>query len=321
MRATSFFRVVTAVLSSVVILGSAAASTVRDIPSLTNPNLTKVNERVYALVGDMDVPNEHNHGYICNSTFVITDEGVVVVDPGGSVQVGRMIIAEIRKLTNKPITHVFNTHHHADHWMGNHAFEELKPRPVILAHALMRETAGEIGERWLGIISDMTKGANKGTRVVLPHKIVKGDEALKIGGLTFTLYHPEHAHTKGDIAIFIPEERVLIAGDILFYLRTPGFQDASPRGNAQALKYLLSLDAKQVIPGHGPVTDKSGIRYMLDYIALLQREVKKHYDQGLTDYDMKDRLEVGKYRNMSGFKDRFGVNVNRMYLEIEASSF
>jgi len=53
----------------------------------------------------------------------------------------------------------------------------------------------------------------------------------------------------------------------------------------------------------------------------MQREVKKHYDQGQTDYDMKDRLDVGKYRNMSGFKDRFGVNVNRMYLEVEASSF
>jgi glyoxylase-like metal-dependent hydrolase (beta-lactamase superfamily II) len=321
MKTLPYYYAVMAVLGMTAAISVDPVYATRGTPSLNHPNLTKVSERVYALIGDMDDPNERNQGFICNSTFVITDEGVVVVDPGGSVQVGRMIIAEIRKLTDKPITHVINTHHHADHWMGNHAFDEVKPRPAILAHAVMRETAGEIGERWLGIIADMTKGSNKGTRVVLPHKTVRGGETLKIGGLTFVLHHPGHAHTKGDLAVFIPEERVLIAGDILFYLRTPGFQDASPLGNARALRELLALDAERIVPGHGPVTDKSGIHYMLDYITLLHAEVKKFYEQGLTDYDMKDKLNVGKYRDMSGFKNRFGINVNRMYLEVEANSF
>jgi len=292
-----------------------------EVPSLKNPNLTKVTDRVYALIGEMAIPNEINDGFISNTVFVITDDGVVVVDPGGSLQIGQMVIDEIRKVTDKPITHVIDTHHHADHWMGNDAFSRLDPRPVIIGHQIMKDTAEEIGERWLEIISNLTKGKNKGTKLVLPDQIVKGNEALKIGGLTFQLYHPEHAHTEDDIGVYIPEEKVLLPGDILFYLRTPGFQDASPMGNAQALQELKKLDFIKVVPGHGPVTDRSGIDYMLDFIQVLHDEVKKYMDEGLADYEMKEKINVGKFSAMSGFKDRIGIAVNRMFLEIEEQEF
>jgi len=299
---------------------TSVTSAVEQKPSLTNPNITQVSPRVFALVGDMDVPNEVNDGFICNSVFVITDTGVVVIDPGGSVQIGRMIIKEIRKQTHKPITHVFNTHHHADHWMGNQAFVELDSKPIIMGHPIMRDSAYEIGEQWIQIISNLTKGKNTGTKVRLPTKLLRGDEVLTIGGVTFSLYHPPHAHTKGDIAIYIAEEKTLVAGDILFYLRTPGFQDASPLGNKKALEYLETQDLEKVIPGHGPVTDKSGIRYMINYVNLLHSQVQHYFEKGLEDYEMKNKIDVQDYKTMSGFKERFGINVNRMYLEIEQNN-
>jgi len=302
------------------LLITSVSFAVEQKPSLTNPNMTQVSPRVFALIGDMDVPNADNAGFICNSAFVITDDGVVVIDPGGSLQVGRMIIKEIRKQTSKPITHVFNTHHHADHWMGNQAFAELDSKPIIMGHPIMRDSANEIGEQWIQIISNLTKGKNTGTKVSLPTKLLRGDEVLNIGGVTFSLYHPQHAHTKGDLAIYIPEEKTLIAGDILFYLRTPGFQDASPLGNKKALEYLETLDLEKVIPGHGPVTDKSGIRYMIDYVSLLHSQVKHHFEKGLEDYEMKNKIDVQDYKSMSGFKERFGINVNRMYLEVEQNN-
>ena len=290
-------------------------------PSLTNPNLNKVSDRVYALVGDMDVPNEQNDGFICNSVFIITNKGVIVVDPGGSLQVGQMIIQQIRSLTDKPITHVFNTHHHADHWMGNHAFSILEPKPKIIAHQVMLDTAVDIAEQWLKIIFDLTKGKNKGTKTVFPDTIVSGDEVLNIDGMTLQLFHPSHAHTKGDLAIYLPQEKILLPGDILFYIRTPGFQDASPLGNLQALLDLKALEFNKVVPGHGPVTDKAGMDYMIEYVQLLHEQVARYFEEGLADFEMKDKMDIGKYRTMSGFKERFGINVNRMFLEVEAQSF
>lgn len=289
-------------------------------PSLSNPNLVKLSQSVYALIGEMAVPNEKNQGFISNSVFIITAQGVVVVDPGGSRQIGEMVIAEIRKVTSKPITHIINTHHHADHWMGNDAFGQLVPRPAILGHEWMRAQANEIGEQWLKIMGDMTKGANKGTQVVLPDMSLSGNETLNIGGTSFRFFHPPHAHTRGDIAVYLAAESVLIAGDIHFYKRTPGFQDASPVGNLRALRELSKLKPEHVIPGHGPVTDMQGLKYMIDYIELLHDEVTRLYEEGLEDFEMKDKIRIGDFNKMSGFKSRFGINVNRMFLEVEAES-
>lgn len=290
-------------------------------PSLRNPQVVAAGAQAFVLIGDMDVPNRANEGLICNSTFVITSKGVVVVDPGGSRQIGELLLREIRKRTDKPVTHVINTHHHADHWMGNDAFARLSPRPQILAHAHMRDTARAIGPQWLKIIADMTGGANRGTAVSLPTATVAGGERLRVGDKTFVLYHPAHAHTEGDIAVFVPELRLLIAGDILFHERTPGWQDADPLGNAAALDELARFDAQHVVPGHGPVGDARALRWMRDYIARLQGEVQKHMDAGLSDYEMKDKLDIGPYRQMSGFEDRFGLNVSKMYLALEAQGF
>ena len=153
-----------------------------------------------------------------------------------------MLLKEIHKITNLPVSHVINTHHHADHWMGNHAFHKLESRPRIIGHDYMVEKSTEIGEKWIGIIKRMTSDANKGTKVILPNIRFTGTERLNIGGITFRFLHPQHAHTKGDLAILVEEEKTLIAGDILFYKRTPGFQDASPNGNKEILQQMLAMD-------------------------------------------------------------------------------
>lgn len=311
----------TMAIASLLILSAKAVAAGAAVPSPSNPNITAVTPRVYALVGAMAVPDKYNQGFICNSTFIVTDDGVVVVDPGGSAAVARMVLREIRRRTDKPVTHVINTHHHTDHWLGNAVFAELKPRPQILGHANMRAVAAAEAEAGVAAMLRLTGGASRGTRAVLPDTEVTGDTVLKTGGLTLKLYHPEHAHTQGDLAVHVVEEKVLVAGDILFFKRTPGWQDASPAGNEAALKHFATLDVAHVVPGHGPVTDKSGIAWMLEYIHILRGEVSKYVDAGLTDHEMKDKIDVGDYRHMSGFDTRFGINVNRMFLEVEAQGF
>lgn len=290
-------------------------------PSLQNPNVQQVTPHIFALVGAMDVPNARNHGFICNSVFIIGEDGVAVIDPGGSLQIGRMVLAQIRARTKKPITHVINTHHHADHWLGNQAFADLKPRPQIIGHKHMLAQAEGGAQAYVDSMLRLTAGASRGTRPVLPHIGVEGTEQFPIGGRTLVLYHPAHAHTEGDLAVYIPEEKTVIAGDILFYRRTPGWQDASPKGNEAALAHLAAWRPRHVVPGHGPVTDESGIAWMQKYIHILRAQVRHYADAGLTDYEMKDKIDVGPYRSMSGFATRFGTNVNRMFLEIEAEGF
>ncbi|WP_126456202.1 MBL fold metallo-hydrolase [Sulfuriflexus mobilis] len=286
------------------------------VPSLSNPNLQQINRQAYVLVGDMDRQTVENQGFNSNITFFITRSSVVVVDPGSSARIGRMAINEIKKITNKPVTHVINSHFHPDHWLGNQAFSELMPPPKIIAHPNMKVMANKTSESAIKRLNNLTKGAHADTRAVLPNTLVNGGEELNIGGLTFKLIHPRHAHTTGDLMVYVPELKTIVTGDVFFYKRTPGLQHASTKGNAQALDKLIELDIDHVIPGHGPITNKHGLNYMRNYLSLLYKEVKKYYDLGLTDRDMMEKINVGMYRDMSGFENRFPVNVNAMYQQV-----
>jgi len=286
------------------------------VPNLSNPNLHKINQQVYVLIGDLDQQTPENQGFNSNIIFFITSSSVVVVDPGSSVRIGRMAINEIKKITNKPVTYVINSHFHPDHWLGNQAFSELTPQPKIIAHHNMKVMANKTSSRAIKRLNVMTQGAHADTKAVLPSTLVNGGEIFNIGGLTLKLIHPQHAHTNGDLMVYVPELKTIATGDVFFNKRTPGLQHANTKGNAQTLNMLVQLDIMHVIPGHGPITNKRGLDYMRNYLAILYKEVKKYYVQGLTDREMMDKIDVGKYREMSGFKNRFPVNVNAMYQQV-----
>ena len=129
--------------------------------------LTKITERVYVIPGPLDLPNKQNQGFINNPGFVITNKGVVVIDPGSSMRIGQMVLDKIRNITQAPVIAVFNTHIHGDHWLANCAIRAAYPRAVIYAHpAMMSKIAAGEGETWINMLNRLTDGALKETRVV-----------------------------------------------------------------------------------------------------------------------------------------------------------
>ena len=98
-------------------------ATLAQAAPLPAPKVQKINNRVYALLGPMELPNKHNQGYMVNSTVIIGDKGVILVDTGFSNEIGKHLAKAIAKLTPKPVTHIINTHHHGDHTLGNIAFK------------------------------------------------------------------------------------------------------------------------------------------------------------------------------------------------------
>ena len=94
---------------------------------------------VHVIHGPRELPNPGNQGFMNNPAFLVTDNGVVVVDPGSSVQVGEMVLERIAQVTDKPVLAVFNSHIHGDHWLGNQAIKQAYPDAVIYAHERMIE--------------------------------------------------------------------------------------------------------------------------------------------------------------------------------------
>ena len=149
-----------------------------------------------------------------NPAFVVTGAGVVVIDPGSSVQVGEMVLTHVRKVTGQPVVAVFDTHVHGDHWLGNQAIAEAFPDARIYAHPRMRERVEQgAGEQWLEVMMNMTEGATAGTRVVNANTPVDEGTEIRIGDVTFRILHDGKAHTDNDIMILLPERSVIFLGD------------------------------------------------------------------------------------------------------------
>lgn len=286
--------------------------------------LKKIAKNTYVVHGPLEYPSKNNKGFMNNPGFVVTETGVVVIDPGSSVQVGRMLLKKIKTVTKKAVTHVLNTHIHGDHWLGNQAFAEANPKVVIMAHPEMikRAKAGA-AEQWVDMMLKFTEGASSGTRAVIPNKQIKDKQSIKIGGVEFRIHAPEKAHSFTDVMIEVVEESVVFLGDNVLYERLPRMDDATFVGNIKACQLAINLSAKTYVPGHGISGGDEIIKPFMNYLKIIYSEVGKHYEAGMTDFEMKPKilLKLEKYFKWSGFNDEVGKHVSLAVLEYERDSF
>jgi glyoxylase-like metal-dependent hydrolase (beta-lactamase superfamily II) len=289
-------------------------------------SLKKVTDNVYVVHGIHAMPDKGNKGFISNSGIVVSDQGVVIIDTGGSLQIGEMLLNKITEVTDKPVIAVFNTHLHGDHWMGNAAIRKAYPEARIYAHerAIERLQNGE-AEQWLDIFMQATDGAIEGTQIVLPDTALKGGESIEAAGNTFRIHHTGKAHTDNDIMIEYPERKTLFAGDIVIYGSTVSGarpQDFSATGQISAVEYALELPVDIYVPGHGPTGGREIPEATKRFLEILYQSVQRHYDEGLADFEMRDQVadELSEFSDWSGF-DQIGRLISYVYQQVEAAEF
>jgi glyoxylase-like metal-dependent hydrolase (beta-lactamase superfamily II) len=284
----------------------------------------KISDHVWVIHGPTELPNPKNKGFMNNLAFVVTGDSVVVIDPGSTVETGRMVLRQIRSITDKAVTHVFATHIHGDHWLGNHAIREAYPSAEFYAHPVMIEQAhsGQ-AETWVGMMERLTEGASKGTEAVIPDHILKDGQVIKVGDVSFRIYLSEWAHTKTDAMIEIVEDSLLAAGDNVLYKRIARMDDASFRGNIAACEQAMNLKLKHYIPGHGLSGGQEVVKPFCDYLKILYEKVADLYEEGLSDYEMKEAVveSLSEYREWPGFEDQVGKHISLALLEVEQAEF
>lgn len=300
------------------IVTNVSASEIKAYP------LKKIANNTYVIHGPLEYPNKKNKGFMNNPGFVVTKTGVVVIDPGSSVQVGRMVLKQIQTITKKPVTHVLNTHIHGDHWLGNHAFADAFPKAIIMAHPdMIKRAKAGAAKQWVSLMSKFTEGASDGTRAVIPGKMIDDKQIIKTGGIQFRIHAPKKAHSFTDIMIEVIEESVVFLGDNVLYKRLPRMDDGTFKGNAVACQLAIDLGAKTYVPGHGESGNKDIIIPFMNYLNTVYREVGKNYEAGMTDFEMKPKVvsKLKDYANWSGFHDEVGKHISLAVLEYEANAF
>jgi glyoxylase-like metal-dependent hydrolase (beta-lactamase superfamily II) len=274
--------------------------------------------------GPHDEDPEVSHGFHNNPGFVVTDTGVVVVDTGSSYEIGKMILRKIASVTDKPITHIFTTHYHGDHWLANQALVEAYPDALTLAHpeliALLK--AGD-DRFWVDTFAErLGEQAFAGTRAVIPNTPAQ-NRNYTIGGITFQVLLFDKAHTATDLIVYVVEDGVLFTGDIVNNQHFSFMGHGNFKGAYEATRKMLSLEPDVVVVGHGR-SGKPELIYQFGQIyQQLRTLVGKYYEQGLMDYEMKPRVvaELDEYRQWSGFEQRIGPYISQLVTELEAESF
>jgi cyclase len=285
--------------------------------SNSQPKETKVDEGIYVFQsadhGDIAVEG--------NAIAIVNAEDVFVFDANQSAADARAVIAAIRRITPKPVRYVANSHWHYDHWLGNAAYAEAFPGVEIIASEdarrimenviasylagipateeqekkrlsdLLQAGKNRKGEtltdadrsRYEGIIkgNEEFAGESKTARPMLP--TLTYDDRLTIfrGGREFRIMKFV-GNTPGDTALYLPNEKILITGDLLVYPIQYAF-NSRPRQWIESLKALEQLDAKIIIPGHGePQNDKQYLRLVISAIEEVVRQVHEAAMKGMT---------------------------------------
>jgi len=281
--------------------------------------VVKVNDRIYALLGPMALPNPENQGYMVNSTLIIGDTGAILIDTGFTDEIGAQLRAEVAKLTKKPVKVVINTHHHGDHTFGNVAFPEAK----FISSEMCRQLLLQGEAEWLAIIEGAVGRKFPKIRAVPASEVYARNSKsdVVIDGVKMTFWVPEGAHTTGDLMIWLPQDKVLVGGDILVNQTTPNFRDAMVKKWVDTLGEIQALPAVKIIPGHGPLMTQAEAAAMHDRMAKLYAGVEAGYKAGLTDSEVRAKLDLSDWKKLREFDQHMGGNISRTYLEVEASNF
>ena len=235
--------------------------------------LTKIADGVYSYVDTKNSSPQNSEG--ANAGIIIGRDGIVVIDTLISAKEARRFIRDIRAISKKPVKYVVNTHYHLDHTFGNSEFSKLGA--VIISHINDSNNLKAQGEIALKNAKNygLSKEDMKGTKIAYPALSFNDRLEIALSDQRIELIYTGHSHTDGSIMVYLPDKKILFAGDILFTDYHPFIGDGSTEEWGKALDHIMTMDVEKIIPGHGPLSNKKDIQDMKAYLIAFDRKAKE----------------------------------------------
>ena len=306
-------------MGSLVFFGTALAQTTKPIDAIQLKPV-QVAPHTYFVQGFPEMGNSSNQNFISNAGFVVTPKGVVVIDALGSPILAKKLIAEIARITPQKVVAVIVSHYHADHVYGLQEFKKIGAKIYAQGEGRNYLSSETAKQRLIASRIDFAPWVNANTQLVAADVWIDQKTKLNIGGIEFLVTRVGPAHAPEDLMVYVPSEKVLFAGDLVFRGRIPFVGNADSKGWISALDEIEKLKPQVVIPGHGAYSTKPSedIAFTRNYLNYLRQSMSKAAIDLDPFEEAYQQADWSEYEGMPLFRAANRMNAYNVYLSIQA---
>lgn len=254
-------------------------------------SVRQIGPDLYAYISDNDSSS--------NSTFLVSNQGILVVDTGLNREEGGKLAAEIRKISSAPVRWIVNTHYHQDHRGGN---------SVVGSDAIIISTE---------YTRERSQTNPRQNTTVVP---ARGEIRLFAGRHEVRIYHPGPAHTMGDLVAYFPDQRAIATGDLFLTNSCPAMDEGDMENWIAALDKILALPIEHVVPGHFELATTTELKRFRDYLSALRDQVSRMYRNRVPLEQVKEQISLPRFkgfRQYPQYEATFADNAATYYRQLQ----
>lgn len=283
------------------------------------PSAEKVVDNVYAIIGPLGQRSPENDGLNNNLGFIVTPEGVILIDSGASYLGAERVAQAIAKTTTQPVRWVINTGGQDHRWLGNDYFA--KQGAEIIAMKRTAETQAEYAAQQMNSLKRFLGERLAGTTPLPASRRLEGDNAtITLGGVELSIHYTD-THYPGDAMVWLPKQRVVFTGDLVYVDRIFALLPwSSVKNGQQAYAEMEALNPEFIVPGHGSVSDlEKARRDCGDYYDFLNNTIGPAAEEMVPMAEVMEKYKsMPAFEHLEHFSDLHRTNMNRTYLEYES---
>ena len=289
----------------------------------------RIGRASYFLFGNIAHLNKENRGWNGNAGFIVTAQGVIVIDTLGTPELGRRLIATIASVTDAPIRYVIVTHNHPDHAYGAAAFQQLEGVTVIAHAGTADYTHSAEMQRSVAYRRELLPQDMQGFEPLEPDRYVGGERFSKVriqlGDQRLDIYNAGKHHSYGDLLVHQVDEKILWISDLAFNQRTTYMGDGDSLQILEAQDWMMRTfpDVVLMVPGHGSVQSPpfSMVARTRDYVARMREAMRRAVDNGVSLLDATEQVDFDDWKDARLYESNQRANANFVYREMEQAYF